>query len=231
MLNHIGRLLAAPILLLAIGGTLAACSTGTAAAPSVATLATRAPAGAATPAPSAGDVDPEEAMLDFARCMREHGIDMPDPQFAEAGSGGGVAFRIGRPGGEDDGEQGTLIDLDSEAFQEAQQACNEHLQGVARDIDPEQRAELQEQLLNFARCMRDHGIDMPDPQFAEGPGGGSTVRIGGGPGEDPGFDPGSAEFQEAQEACQEELGELPFRAGPGPGGDQDGDADAAKPAS
>ena len=37
----------------------------------------------------------------------------------------------------------------------------------AIELDPEQQAEMQEQLLDFAQCMRDHGIDMADPVFGE----------------------------------------------------------------
>ena len=29
--------------------------------------------------------DPQQAALDFARCMREHGVDVPDPQPGEGG--------------------------------------------------------------------------------------------------------------------------------------------------
>ena len=39
---------------------------------------------------TAAAVDPEQAVLDFAACMREHGVDMPDPEIDSAG--GGIAF-------------------------------------------------------------------------------------------------------------------------------------------
>ena len=38
---------------------------------------------------------------------------------------------------------------------------------------------MQEQALAFAQCMREHGIDMPDPQFGND-GNGATVGIGDG---------------------------------------------------
>jgi hypothetical protein len=69
-------------------------------------------------------------------------------------------------------------------------------------MDPE----LADQLLEFAQCMRDEGIDFPDPQFS---GGGVTVQIGGPDGD--GIDPSSEAFQAAQEAC----GELLPGGGPG----------------
>ncbi|HYJ73815.1 MAG TPA: hypothetical protein VE265_15225, partial [Actinomycetota bacterium] len=36
--------------------------------------------------------DPQQAALDFARCMREHGVDMPDPEVDEQGR---IRVRIG----------------------------------------------------------------------------------------------------------------------------------------
>ena len=44
-------------------------------------------AGASSASPSGddeADLDPEDAMLKFAECMREHGVDMPDPHRAAA---------------------------------------------------------------------------------------------------------------------------------------------------
>ena len=101
-----------PILAFALLATvLAACSGGGAASSGVATLddpaASAAPDASGSPAPS---ISPEDAMLAFARCMREHGVDMPDPDF----SGGGGVFRAGGPG--------SGIDPGSETFQKAQAA-------------------------------------------------------------------------------------------------------------
>jgi hypothetical protein len=57
-------------------------------------------------------------------------------------------------------------------------------------------------MLAFAQCMRDHGIDYPDPVFSED--GGVTLI---GPDEGAaGFDPNDPAFQAAQEACQEIFG-------------------------
>jgi hypothetical protein len=51
--------------------------------------------------------------------------------------------------------------------------------------------------------MREHGIDMPDPQFDNN---GGSMRIG----PDSGIDPTSSEFQAAEKACQSLL---PFKPG------------------
>ena len=55
--------------------------------------------------------------------------------------------------------------------------------------------------------MRDHGIDMPDPQISEG---GAGVRIGGPDGgSGPRLDPEDPEFQAAEKACGSLMGKRP----------------------
>jgi hypothetical protein len=132
--------------------------------------------------------DAQEAMLAFAKCMRDQGIDFPDPEFDANGKGGAVRVQ-GKPGQE----------LDPEKMDAAREACKHLLPdgGNFRAPSPEDRAKMQEQALAFAKCMRDHGIDFPDPKFSED-GGGMTV-IG-----RPGFDPEDEDFQAAQEACEAE---------------------------
>ena len=179
--------------------TLAACS-GAAANPSgVASLASESPDPAASAAPEAS-VDPEDAALAFAQCMREHGVDMPDPQV---GSNGEMTFSIGVGPG----------NADVEKMQAAQEACQDLMprsMGEPRELTAEQK----DAMLGFAQCMRDQGIDMPDPEFENG----GMVRIGGGPGSNggtgPAFDPRSDDFQAAAEECRAQYGDL-F---PGPGG-------------
>ena len=153
------------------------------------------------------DAEREDAMLEFTECMREHGVDMPDPEVS-GGPGGGDAFAITNevngPG-------------EADAFEEAQEACGDILDdamGERPQLDPEEEAEMRDNMLAFAECMRDHGIDMPDPEFGSGPGGGFSVRQDAG-GDGGGIDPSDPDFEAAQEACQGELG---FEEGEGPGG-------------
>jgi hypothetical protein len=115
----------------------------------------------------------EEAELEYAQCMREHGIDFPDPV-------NGRFQHRGEPG-------------DAEKMEEAQEACGDILEGIVPQLSEEEEAELQEATLEFARCMREHGIDFPDPQFEEG--GGILQMMPEGTEDDP-------KFEEAQEACQ-----------------------------
>ena len=131
--------------------------------------------------------DPEEAMLAFTECMRDHGIDMPDPQVGEEGEFG-INLEA-TPENEDD----------LEAAQEACQPLLEDVRGEI-EIDPEREAEMRQQMLDFAECMRDHGIDMPDPVFSDD--GGFVVQQEG-PGGNVRDDP---DFEAAAEECSPEDG-------------------------
>jgi hypothetical protein len=147
----------------------------------------------------AADTELQDALLDFAECMREHGIDMDDPQI---GDGGMVIIR-GGPGR--DGGDGPPSEAEQEEMEAADEACGpilEEARGSMPEIDPEQEAELQEQALEFAECMREHGIDMPDPVFDED--GGMTQRVG--DGEGAALDPTDEDFQEAAEECGRDGG-------------------------
>lgn len=159
----------------------------------------------------------EEAVLGFAECMRDNGIEgFEDPDVTADGS---LDFRRG---------QGQLGDVDRETLRDAFQACQEHLEGLAfgpgrGDFD---RSEIEDRLVEFSACMRDPDRgnlpDFPDPDFSNfGPGNGGPG--GGGPfGE--GFDFQDPAVQSALEACQDVFGGFRF-GGPGGGGRGRGDSD------
>jgi hypothetical protein len=142
------------------------------------------------------DTDPEDAMVDFARCMREHGVDIPDPQTS-GGEAGGVMIEVGD-------------DIDPEEMEAAQKACQPLMADAIGNFeppDPEELERMQEQMLDFAKCMREHGVDFPDPVFS---GDGASVQISGGAA----IGPDGDGMTEAQEACQAELGgDAPFVIG------------------
>jgi hypothetical protein len=150
--------------------------------------------------------DAQDAFRDFARCMREHGVDVPDPQTSEDG---GVVF--GGPA--TDGGERAGPGVDDEDFRAADEACREHLDGVVGDtppeLDPETERALQEHALEFAQCMRDARIDFPDPQFGDSGGGGFVVELPEGS--------VTSEFEAAQETCMEKVGEPPVPDGAGGG--------------
>ena len=132
-------------------------------------------------------VDPEQAGLDFARCMREHGVDMPDPQ-----AGGGGMVMIGPGPGEV--RAGARVSGPPEGFEDAHEACKHILEDLIGEGPGPMDPEAQDRALKFAKCMRDHGVDMPDPDLS---GGGARItisRVGG-------IGPDDETFKAAQEAC------------------------------
>jgi hypothetical protein len=150
-------------------------------------------------------VSDEAAILAFAACLREEGVEVEDPTVDADGNL--------RPPSPRDIEQG-----DRDAMRFAMEACSEHLEGVAFGFGGADRSEREDQLFEYAACMRENGYDMPDPDFSAvgqpgqdaGPGAG-----GGGPfGE---IDRDDPTFQTAQEACADIFGGDRIPGG-GPGG-------------
>jgi hypothetical protein len=193
MFRHLSQVLA----VIALTAVVAACS-GAPAATGVASLVDPDASGAsgASPSPSA-PITMQDAALAFARCMREHGIDMPDPEIATDADGG---ISISQSGG---GGGGTTAAA-KEKFTKADAACR-HLLEAAQPAGPGRQlsAEDMDKLLAFARCMREHGIPMQDP----GPDGGIRIEIkdsgpnGGGDGPKPAGPPDDPKFEAAQTAC------------------------------
>jgi hypothetical protein len=189
--------------LLALAAFVAACS----ASPSssgVVSLATASPSDGASAAPSES-VDPEVAIADFEACMKEHGVDVHIAVAGQPGDGPMTGeFRAPANAGEAQPNGGNPGDgPDQQALEEADQACRHLLpSGMMGDPDATMDPEMADKLLDFSKCMRDHGIDFPDPQFD---GGGVRMQM------DEGMDPSSQAFKDAQEAC----GDLLPGGGPG----------------
>ena len=67
------------------------------------------------------------------------------------------------------------------------------------EFEPPNMTELEDELLEFAVCMRDNGVEMDDPDFTnpgDGDGGVVIDPFGGS------FNPNDPAFQEAFEACE-----------------------------
>jgi hypothetical protein len=119
-----------------------------------------------------------DAQLAFARCMREQGVEFPDP-----GSGG---FEMEpKPGSEP-------------KLEAAERACAKERKAIADAVPPRSEEEMEadrDATLRFARCMRREGQEVADP----GPrGGGTAVTVPPGSKSDPAF-------QRAQARCEGEL--------------------------
>jgi hypothetical protein len=141
--------------------------------------------------PAGADADSKnrEAALKFAECMREHGVDMPDP-----GTGGNQVFKVG-----------PNEDTTPEEMEAAQKACEKYQKDIKpKELSEEEQQEFKEAALAHARCMREHGIEnFPDPTFDEN--GGAQVRID----KNTGVNPEDSDFKEAQEACEDEMPDGP----------------------
>jgi hypothetical protein len=201
--------------LVALVALIAACG-GTANGPGVATLDDPAASGSPGASPAASAMTPQDAALAYARCMRENGVDMPDPKVT-TGTDGGVS--IDQQGG---------APVSKEAMSKADGVCR-HFMAAAGPGGPghQMSAEDMDKLLQFAKCMREHGIDFPDPTADGGfvfqaNGSGSTNA---GPGGFTKGGPDDAKFQAAQTACQGLLPGKPrteSNGGPPAGGTTDG---------
>ena len=56
------------------------------------------------------------------------------------------------------------------SMREAATTCRGHLEGVALRFASIDRTEMEDRTLEYAACMREHGFDMPDPDFSGGAG-------------------------------------------------------------
>jgi hypothetical protein len=123
----------------------------------------------------------EDGMLEYARCMRQHGVDMPDPVFKDTGGGGGGFAVSASP--KEGGGSGRPDDTAMKAAASACQPIMDKAQQNAPRPSPAEEAKMKDQALKFARCMRQHGVDMPDPTFDGN--GDSKIVIGGGSSDSP----------------------------------------------
>ena len=133
----------------------------------------------------------EDALLKFAQCMRRQGVDVGDP-------GENGLIRVG-PGGEGGEAQNPA------KFRRAQQKCEKYLReaGPPPELSEAQQEEFERKAIAFARCMREQGIDLPDPQTSSD--GRVSQQL------PDGADPESTRFREAEKACRK-VGPQPVGA-------------------
>lgn len=128
----------------------------------------------------------ELALLAFTQCMREQGIDLPDPTVDANGNVGFSPRSLAE-----------LRDVDPDSAREAFTNCADLLEGVTLGFEILQDPEFQDGLLAFSACMRENGFDLPDPDFSNiaSRGGLYGGRI----------DQTDPDFETAFEACQDRL--------------------------
>ena len=156
--------------------------------------------GSADDSATAADADAkaEKARLRLEQCLRENGVDIKTS----------------------DGGRRTEVRV-TPKDRTAMDKCRKYQQAAFGSITPEQRQEFQDAATKFAACMREHGVDMPDPVIGGGPGarggGPQTRRSPGGSGTR--IDRDSPQTQAAMKACEDKLpkgpgGRVRFGAGP-----------------
>lgn len=166
-----GALVALP-LLLALALALAGCGSGDDGG-DVASAGGKKTPGASASAGSTLSAD--ERALKYAQCMREHGVDMDDPEPGQKG----VRFTAG-PG------------TDQSTVDKAMEACRKY--SPQANQSPGQAKKQLENARKFAACMRKNGVEeFPDPS-PDQPG----VRVDKKIADDP-------DFESAQKACQDIL--------------------------
>jgi hypothetical protein len=114
----------------------------------------------------------DEMTAKFAQCMRENGVDMPDPE-----PGKGIQLKVGP-------------ETSQETVQAALEACREYnpQENGSAQADPAREAAVRE----FAQCMRDNGVEaFPDPDP-----GSPGIKITGEVGKDPDFQTAQQACQE-----------------------------------
>jgi hypothetical protein len=160
----------------------------------LASLALAACGGSNSNANASSTQDNEKRIVEFTRCMREHGINVSTPN----GPGGGP-IRIG----------GTS----PQALDAAQKACKRFQpQGAKENLSPAERAQREDEVNKFAKCMREHGVELKTSTRGPG-GGGFGIQL-------KDVKPQSPGFQAAQKACEGFLPRL--RQARGAGGPKPG---------
>ena len=89
--------------------------------------------------------------FEHRKCLREHGLDVPEPKPGEKG----VGLTIGGDG------------VSKEKMEEAFKACRS-MAGDGAGVGREMTQADKDKALAYARCMRENGFSMPDPKFDGG---------------------------------------------------------------
>ena len=138
-------------------------------------------------------LDRQELARKYMQCMKDHGVTVHIGIAGEGDDGGSLSV------GGSDGPDQDAAPPDDATMKKAQEACKEY-EPDGGDA-PKPSAEEIEQMRKYAKCMRDNGVDMPDPDDD----GRVTIRSSAGPGDgagSAGIDPRSETFKKADEKCR-----------------------------
>jgi len=171
---------------LAVTAVLAVACSSPASGPQVASLGGHHSGGAAGQQLTQAQSDRD--MVNFARCMRAHGVAMPDPVHEPGHAGLTLQFPSATPG---------------PGMRAANAACQHFIgpiiqakqAGAAAAMSPARLAKL----TAYARCMRAHDIPMLDPTSF------GALNLGSPPGVSSDFGRYSPQFRAADTACRHLL--------------------------
>jgi hypothetical protein len=154
------------------------------------------------PSGAAANSNARDLALEWAQCMRQHGVDVSDPN-----SSGGVRIKLdpgGSSGNGGSGGSGSESGVASGAsgngagggpppeVQAAMDACQQYAPSGGRSSGPPSQQQV-DAAVRLAQCMRDQGIPMQDPQVSND---GLQIKTSPGAAVDP------SQFQQAQQACR-----------------------------
>jgi hypothetical protein len=180
-----GAVIGVTATLLAAALTAAACSSS-AAGPQVASLGGHHGATAGPPRLTTAQSDRD--MLNYTRCMRAHGVNMPDPVHRPGHAGLSLVFAGSTPAPNTRAANAACTHWIGPIIQ-AKKA------GAAAAMSPARLAKL----ADYARCIRAHDIPMLDPTSF------GALNLGTVPGISSDFGRSSPQFRAADAACRHLL--------------------------
>jgi hypothetical protein len=165
------------IIVIALAIVAAACS------PSESTSAVASLESATSPSESSDTtadplIDAESAMIAFTQCLRDQGIEVGDPTVGSDGSLQLPPIEFVVEGSSTEGEE-----PDFSAFEDKIAQCDDLLGSVGSVGSNSDSVGFEDAFVEYTQCMRDNGVDMPDPDFSNG-GGVIDLSIGGADGGD-----------------------------------------------
>jgi len=154
--------------------------------------------GSSSPSTSNDPASAQRAGLEFASCMRSHGVpNFPDPSSS---NGGGLQIQSSQRSGQGQSMTVNGVPVNAPAFQSAMNTCQKYM--PRPKALPGGITQVKANALKMAQCMRSHGVpNFPDPTVKSGPNGGIGVQVAG-----PGLNPQAPAFQAAQQKCRGFMG-------------------------
>lgn len=132
--------------------------------------------GSAQGSDASGKGKAEDDAYKYRQCLRDNGVKVEEPKEGQAA---GIEVK------------------DEKAFKKAKEACKD-LPGAGKEMSAEEQQKALDKSIKFAQCMRENGVDMPDPELKDG---NLTAKAGGGP------DVPKEKMEKAQKVCSDKLGE------------------------